>query len=367
MRIALIHANDGSDVRVGKTCRSLARLGFDAHFIGWDRRPELKKNVDLGSVQAHIVSRPTVHGRGTWRGHGAFVRHMFAVLKRIRPDVVCAVNEELAVSVLPAKGLLYRHLVCEIYDSLSARTTGRRFPLREALGAAGWLALQGADRLIVTDEHRLGMLGRQARKAVVIENVPEDPGPELAGRAPRGPIKIWVAGSLEEQRGLRVLLEAIAPLSDVEILAAGWPYDTFSSEVFVKHPRVDYRGVLTAAVSLELAASCDAVFCCYAPTNDYMINASPNKIHDALSVGRPVLINCEVRLAKWVQERDVGLTFPYTDVAGLRDAIGQLFHLRQTRQGRSAEIRSVFLAQHNWRDMEVRLEDLYRGLAGVRK
>jgi len=47
MRIALIHGNDGSDVRVGKTCRSLARLGFDTHFIGWDRRPEADKEIDL--------------------------------------------------------------------------------------------------------------------------------------------------------------------------------------------------------------------------------------------------------------------------------------------------------------------------------
>jgi hypothetical protein len=51
MRIALIHGNDGSDVRVGKTCRSLARLGFDVHFIGWDRRPgRTRRSTSVGGI-----------------------------------------------------------------------------------------------------------------------------------------------------------------------------------------------------------------------------------------------------------------------------------------------------------------------------
>ena len=361
MRIALIHGNDGSDVRVGKTCRSLARLGFDVHFIGWDRRPGTPKTVDLGGAASHIMVRDTSHGRGSAAGHGAFLAHVVRSLYRLRPDVVCAVNEELACAVLPFRGWLYQRLVCDIFDSLSARTGDRPWPVRKALSAAGNLALRGADRLIATDEHRKGLLGHFAAKTVVIENVPEDPGEELARSMPSGPVSIWVGGSLEEIRGLRQLLDAIEPLEEVRIVSAGWPYDAFSSEVFLKHPRVDYRGVVTARQALQLAASCDAVFCYYSPINVYMVHASPNKVYDAMAVGRPVLINLEVRLAEWVGQAGVGYTCAYADVDCLRSVIVQLSARREALPEFAANARRRFLDRHHWGLMETRLAELYRG------
>jgi hypothetical protein len=83
MRIALIHGNDGSDVRVGKTCRSLARLGFDVHFIGWDRRPGADKEIDLGGATAHVIRtrRPTVAAtcRGQARSSGTSCSVRFGI------------------------------------------------------------------------------------------------------------------------------------------------------------------------------------------------------------------------------------------------------------------------------------------------
>ena len=362
MRIALIHSNDGSDVRVGKTCRSLARLGFDMHFIGWDRRPEAPKSVDLGATLAHITARDTRHGRGTLGGQMKFVRHVLRSLRELRPEVVCAVNEEIAFTILPFKGWFYRRLVCDIYDSLQARVGQRPWPLSAMLAVAGRLALRGADRLIATDETRRQMLGQFASKAVVIENVPEDPGQDLAAALPQGPVRIWAAGSLDQGRGLRQLLEAIETLPNVSIVSAGWPYDDFASQVFVPHPRVEFHGIVTARESLELAAGCDAIFAYYEPGNAYMVNASPNKVYDAMAVGRPVLINREVRLARWVEEARVGYTCDYRDVNCLRSVLAGLESERGALPGFAARVRELFLERYQWAQMESRLAALYEDL-----
>ncbi len=362
MRIAYIHGNDGTDVRVGKTCRSLARLGFDTHFIGWDRRPEAPKTIDLGSAQAHVVSRTTVLGHGTLGAHANFIAHAVRTLARLRPDVVCAVNEELACAVLPFRGLFYRRLVCDIFDSLSARAARRPLPLRTALNVISNLGLRGSDRLIATDDNRKQMLGRFAHKAVVIENVPEDPGPDLAACKPQGEIKIWVGGSLDETRGLRGLLAAIENLPGISIVAAGWPYDAFAADTFVRHPRVRFEGIVTARRALELAASCDVVFSYYAPINSYMVNASPNKVYDALAVGRPVLINREVKLAAWVEQEQVGYVLDYADINGLRRAIESMDARRPSLGEFAARARILFQERYNWSRMEARLAALYREL-----
>jgi glycosyltransferase involved in cell wall biosynthesis len=362
MRIALIHGNDGSDVRAGKTCRSLARLDHEVHFIGWDRRPGSRKELDLGPTTMHLMHRATPHGRGTIRGQLAFIAHVARNLRRIRPDVVCAVNEELAFSVLPFKGLLYDRLVCDVYDSLGPRVAASRWHKRLPLGLVHTLGLRGPDRLIATDETRRGMLGRYASKAIVVENVPEDPGEEFALHVPAGPVRIWAGGSLEEIKGLRVLLEAIEPLAGVRIVSAGWPYDDFAAEVFVKHPRVDFLGIVTARRALELAASCDAVFSYYAPINALMVNASPNKVYDAMAVGRPVLINREVRLSAWVEQEGVGTACAYDDVQCLRDAIAGLTGRRASLVDFAARSRALFRQKYHWGIMESRLAELYRDL-----
>ena len=305
-RIALVHGNDGSDVRIGKTCRSLARLGFDVHFVGWDRRPGAEKQIDLGGAVAHLVSHETPHGRGNLAGQARYFRHVASTLRRLRPTVVCAINEELACAVLPMKGHYYDRLVCDVYDSLRARAATRPWYKRWPLNVINALGSIGSDRLIATDENRKRMLGCYASKAIVVENVPEDPGPELAAALPRGPVRIWAGGSLDARKGFGELLEAVEPLPDVRVISAGWPYDDFASQVFIRHPRVEYHGIVTARRALELAASCDAVFCYYAPVNVYMVHASPNKVYDAMAVGRPVLINREVRLAEWVEQAGVG-------------------------------------------------------------
>lgn len=359
MRIALIHGNDGTDVRVSKTCRSLSRMGYRVHFIGWDRRPGETKRADLGRTARHVMEHATPHGRLTARGQWRFWRHMVGALRRIRPHTVCCVNEDCALLALPFRGVLYRRLVCDVFDALADRHSRRALPVRWALRAVGELVRGSADRLIATDRARLERFGRFRGKCVVVENVPEDPGAALAEALPTGSGKIYVGGSLSESRGLRQVIEAVEPLDDVEIVAAGWAYDRYAAETFIPHPKVTFRGVVTGGESLALAASCDAVLAFYAPVSVNNIEASPNKIHDALSVGRRVIVNREIRVARRVEAEALGWTCGYDDVAALRRIAASLVARRSSLPAFTVRARRAFLRGGTWADMEPRLREVY--------
>jgi glycosyltransferase involved in cell wall biosynthesis len=202
-------------------------------------------------------------------------------------------------------------------------------------------------------------------KARIVENVPEDPGGELAQRKPEGPVKVWAAGTLDDLHGLRQLLEAVASLDDVLIVSAGWPYDDFAATEFLRSKRVVYHGIVRSDRALELAASCDAVFCYYAPTNENMVNASPNKVYDAMAVGRPILINREVKVASWVVENAVGHAFAYDDVASLRAAISRLAIERSSLPSFAARSRALF-GQRSWGHQEPELARIYLDLVPKR-
>ena len=362
MRIAVIHANDGSDVRIGKTCRSLSAMGHDVHFIGWDRRGDPDRRIDLGRTTLHVMKHPTRHGRSTPKGQCLFWWHVVRSLGRIRPRVVCCVNEDSCLGVLPLRGLLYDRLVCDVFDALVDRHSRRSWSVRCVLRMVSELVRACADRLIATDEGRFNRFGRHRRKTIVVENVPEDPGAEISRTLPAGAIRIYVAGSLSLDRGLAQIVEVAERLGNVEIVSAGWPYDEYAGSTFVTHPRVSFRGVVTARESLELAAGCDAVLAFYAPTSVNNLHASPNKIYDAMSVGRPVIVNSEIRPARWVETNRLGWTCPFADVGALEGIVARLADRRSDLPAFAARARAMYLAGCTWARMEDRLARLYREL-----
>ena len=362
--IAIIHGNDGSDVRVGKLCRSFVKMGFDVHFIGWDRRPDESKHIDLSTAAQHVMRHGTAHGKSSAFGHLRYVRHVLSVLSRVRPDVVYAVNEENAFFALFGKRLLYRGLICDVFDSLVDRHSHRPWWIRVLLMAVAFSTRSGADRLIATDAARHARFGRFRDKCVVVENYPERVDAAIAQQMPQGPVKVWVGGTLTETRGLRQVLDAVASLDNVSILSAGWPYDDFAATRFVTDPKVDFRGITTALEALQLAASCDAVLAYYAPTSTNNLYASPNKIYDALCIGRPVIINEEIHVATFVRDQALGMLCAYDDVACLRAVIAGLRGRRDSLAAFADRTRGLFEARYNWERVEPTLRDLVVSVAG---
>jgi glycosyltransferase involved in cell wall biosynthesis len=174
-----------------------------------------------------------------------------------------------------------------------------------------------------------------------------------------GPVKVYVSGSLFLQKGLKQILAAVEAMEDVQIVAAGPFYDRFAKEEFANHPKVVYNGIVTARRSLELAAECDAIFAFYAPTKSLEFT-SPNKIYDALCVGRPAIINREVDVAPWIMENGLGMQCAYEDVEALREIIASLRDRRGGLSEYSERLRAMFAKGYSWERMEERLEYVYR-------
>jgi len=357
VRIGLVHANDGSDIRVGKVCRSFTRMGFQVDFIGWDRRPEERKSIDLGDAGQHILTFATAYGKSTVRGQASFLWHILSTLAAVRPDIVYAVNEENALLALAGKKLLYRKLICDVFDSLVDRHS-RRPLLGWFLGLIALISRWSADRLIATDEARYRRFGRFRDKCTVIENYPESCPAVEKTPVPCGPTKIWVGGTLTRSRGIGAILQAVESLEGVVLLSAGWPYDEFAAKTFVTHPKVDYRGIVTADEALSLASQCDAVFAFYAPTSVNNVYASPNKIYDAMCVGRPVIINEEILVADFVREQDLGMTCRYEDTVALGHIVAGLKSRRDDLAAFAQRTRALFQSRYSWERMEPRLRKL---------
>jgi len=363
MRIAILHGNDGTDVRIGKLCRSLSAMGHEVHFIGWDRRPDMPKQFDLGSATPHITVYPTRFGRANLRGQWHYFKHALGVVRRLRPGAVQCVNEDMGLLMLPFRGWLYRYLICDVFDSLVDRHSHRPRPIVWMLRTVSELVRGGSDRLIATDQARWERFGRFRNKCIVVENMPEDPGDELWRTVPTGPAKVYVAGTLTVGRGLPQILQAAEQVGDVQIISAGWLYDDYANNTFAKHAQVRFDGIVTLQGSLALAAECDAVLAFYSPSSTNNLYASPNKIYDAVSVGRPVIINSEILVSRWVREHQAGWTCGFDDVEALTAVLSVLKASRATLAANAQRLRGLYLDGCTWQAMAERLGRLYRELS----
>ncbi|NJN15526.1 MAG: glycosyltransferase family 4 protein [Oscillochloris sp.] len=368
MKVAFLARNDGTDYRQGKICNSLHALGHEVIYIGWDREPDsAKKPILHPDIRCFIFRHQAGFGEIALNGWPQFARFVAGVLRRERPTIVHVRDEPLAALALPLRGIAYRYLVLDIFDSLAAKRYSGPHLNAAAFGLRK-LAHLGADRIIETSDQLRRMLGPFAAKAIVVMNSPSDPGDALAHHLPDGDtIRICTGGSLSRRRdGLEVLLKAVdlLPPGSVEIQASGWLHDEYAREVFVNHPAVHYRWLDTPEEFRTLAASCDAITYLRgdAGTTEYRSWVLPNRFFDALSVGRPLIISREMKIATWVEQQQLGLIYTPGDHQGLAAIMQSLRERRLGLADYAARARELFTSQYTWAVMEHRLQHLYAGL-----
>ncbi len=362
MKIAVVYGNDGSDVRIAKTCATLVKLGHEVHFIGWNRRPHVEKDASLPGVTSYLVQHPVPKLGSTWSGQLAFSQHAIKTLWKLRPEVVSAVNEDNVIRVGWLKHIAFRKLVCDVFDSHIDKSTNSSLPVRAISYLLANASRWWSDQLIATDELRYQFFGRYQPKTIVVGNYPTDPGPEWAKQFPMGPPKLFVSGTLSKLRGIEQVVAAAEQMPELKVIAAGWAADEYASDVFLKHPNVEFLGHITPRQSLEIGASCDAFLAMYAPTTRNHIFASPNKIYDAISVGRPVIINSEAKVSEWVRHHNVGFTPDYADANALAGYLKTLVQQRAELPEFAQRARTLFQSGYSWESMERRIAEMYTQL-----
>lgn len=282
----------------------------------------VETSPDLGESSRLLFARRGQYGSRSVSLRLGFMWWLVRQLLRLRPATVVAVNEELGLPLALLRLFIGYRLVIDIHDPLADRVVVR---------GAGWLlrliqalARSGATRLWVTDEARYGRLSpRHRRKAVILPNYPNRPTFALQAATANpavGKVAVAVLGSLHANRGLDVLRQAMERCGDCRVEAAGWIRDQVA-ERFCGMSAVKFHGVIDQQESLRLISSCDLVFCFYNPEIPNNRNASPNKVYEAICLGKKCVINAEAHVSEWVHAHRFGYVCRYADVEALADIL----------------------------------------------
>ncbi len=286
--------NDGSDTRINKEIKTLASR-FEIVYLG------------IGRDETKAFAKPFCAEFLLIKGHhksiSTLIRYCLAFIKVYfthRFSSIHVINEQLLLIFFPFLLSRRKRLVADIFDSIFLRSG---HPLIRFIQS---FVYQLPGRIIVTDNNRKSLVPASFHaKTVVVENYPyafQDVQPKRAGE---DELLILYSGSLGVTRGTSLLTELLKHSAKVKVWMIGWVYDE-PTRLLSQHPQVTFWGVKTQQETMRLASECDYILSMYEPINDNNLNASPNKIYDAVQSQTPVIINAEIKVAQFVAENRLG-------------------------------------------------------------
>jgi glycosyltransferase involved in cell wall biosynthesis len=142
--------------------------------------------------------------------------------------------------------------------------------------------------------------------------------------------------------------------------------DDYAREVFRRHPAVRLIWNDSQDEYYRMLARCDIVYNVRLDANDskYRSLVFPNKVLDALAVGRPVLVARENHVARWVMENRLGFSCSCQDTKSMYEIIAGAKARRMSLPEWGQRNRALFLTQFEWGVMEKRLLAMYADLQG---
>ena len=299
--ILFITSNDGSDMRINKEIKSLAAAGALIYFLG----------VDTGQnncfVKSHCAEVVLVSGP---RNSPASLLRLFfsciSILLKQNISSIHIINEQLMIFFFPV--LFFRKTVLDLFDSLFLKLNkpGNQWSLLK------WLIYLPVNTILVTDERRFNLMPDFARKrSRILPNYPYQR--EISERKPRtGPLCILFNGWMGLNRGTEIAEGLLKTGLPVKIIMAGWFSDEYTAKLPEKYQdKIDFRGVVPQETALQWAENeADYILCVYAPVNTNNINASPNKVYDAIHTGTPLIANAETAVSALISELNLGYVLP---------------------------------------------------------
>ena len=412
LRVLICRSNPiDPDPRVEKIARALHGFGYGVTALGWDRGA-----ADSGAAQlpARSQNGPLTIERLLIRaefGHGMqnlpnLLRWQWRLLswlarRRKEYDIIHACDFDTVLPSLISKWLWRKKVVYDIFDFYADHLRATPACIKGLIGAVVLWALNRSVGLIIEDDSRWAQIeGAQPRYSTVIYNSPEEI--EINGNAPAEkvqrtqerashlspeeielnstaaesgaaapstanelngmkPLRLAYIGLLQVERGLLEMFDVLErhPQWQMDIAGFGGDEAQIASRA-ASMPNVTWHGRVPYDKALRLSQAADLLFATYDPTIPNHRYSSPNKVFEAMLLGKPIIVARHTNMDRMIENANCGLVVEYGDRADLEAALQKL----EADPGLCAELganaRRAYEETYSWSQMTSRLRHLYQ-------
>jgi len=368
-RILFLRANPVSpDPRVDKEAASLAAAGYDVTVLAWGRDIQQKAAEVVNGYQIIRLQVISKYAKGLLN-LPAMIRwqiRLYFWLNRnaYQFDLIHACDFD---TILPALLIANRHNLPVIYDIFDFYAdTLNRTPgfLKHLIRGIDIWAINHAAAVILADESRLEQItDANAKQVTILYNSPDESqilhSPTSIDRGSYG-LRIAYVGMLENRRGLMQLLHVIAQNPNWHLDLAGYGRDESTiKETAANISNVSFHGTIQYDFALKLNSDADVLLATYDPSVPNHRYSSPNKVFEAMLLGKPIIVAQNTNADRIVENHEIGIAVNYGDESDLQSALKQL-ESNEYRKQIERKAKYAYDNHFSWKIMEKRLLELYK-------
>jgi glycosyltransferase involved in cell wall biosynthesis len=373
-RVVICRSNSiVSDPRVDKIARALAGAGYSVQLLGWDNIGglPLKEEREGIQIERRRIIIKNARGLGVLpyelRWQAALMSWL--IRRHTEIDVIHACDFDTVLPALLCKRLWGIRVVYDIFDFYADMLRATPGFLKRLIRFLELRAIDQADTVILADESRREQItGSHPRRIEVIYNSPEGSAggsiPSPTSLPQTGELQIAYVGNLQVERGLLELLSVLSKHPEWKLDLAGFgPDETLIVAKALQVPNVTWHGRIPYTRAMELNALADVIIATYSPQIPNHRFSSPNKLFEAMLLGKPVIVARNTNVDRIVEEAGCGVVVDYGDLAGLEAALSQLQQSPALCQKLGERGRIAYEKTYAWKNMKTRLLQLYQDLA----
>lgn len=362
------------DPRVEKEARALSRAGYKVHVLGWDRSGTLPVIEQRSYATIERIRLRAMFGSGI-RNLPHLLRWQARLtcwlwLHRQEYDIIHACDFDTVLPALVAKWFLGKRVVYDIFDFYADML--RRTPniLRQVIRRVDCWVIGRVDGVILADENRKEQIKGACPK--VVEYIYNSPEPintseyEVTSRSGPGLHVVYV-GLLQVERGLMQVLKVMQRYPEWSLDLAGFGGDEQRIlEIARSLNNVRFHGRIPYETALNLSARADILFATYDPAVPNHRWSSPNKLFEAMMLGKPIIVARGTGTDRLVEQYGLGFVVDYGDSEQLEAVMRRVAAWSLEEKHRFAEhSRAIYREFFAWEKMEARLIRLYGRVAAL--
>ncbi len=356
------------DPRVEKEAAALAEAGYTVSLLGWDRSAKNPVADTVAGLPCRRLPIKAEYASGM-RNLPALLRWQIGLtawLWRHREnfDIIHACDFDTVLPAVLCKGLCGKRVVYDIFDFYADHLRSTPSLFKKAIRSLDLRLIGWVDALILVDDSRWQQIrGAHPRRSAVVYNAPPDLRPPPAQRNEDASLRLAYIGLLQVERGLFEMLNVLRRHPDWYLDLAGFGGDeAVLSASAGELPNVRWHGRVPYPRALELSAAADILFATYDPAIPNHRYSSPNKLFEAMMLGKPIIVADGTNIDRIVRQENCGLVVPYGDETALETALQELAANPALRRELGTNARRAYEERYGWPQMKRRLWELYAAL-----
>ena len=300
--------------------------------------------------------------------HFQIIAFTWFIKNRDKFDVVHAFDLDVGLPVYLLSKIAKKKYVYHIADFYIDSRGNVPSILKPLIRRLEYLVINRATATIICTEDRESQIeGSKPKNLTVIHNTPSVPKEMVdilsfkdeISSDDNSNLTLTYVGALSEKRFIKSAIEIIKDIPNITLHIAGMGTLTeYAKDMSSKYTNINFHGMVDYKEALKLYSKTDLMFALYDPGVPNHKYSAPNKVYEAMMLGKPIIVAKNTGMDKIVKDNEMGLIINYSEKE-FKNLLFSILDKSINLEELGTNAKRAY-QNYSWCEMKERLVNLYK-------